>query len=256
MKIPSSAILAACLAAAWPCAAIVVRADRDDSEYRELASRYASAVALGGYGEGVLIAPRWILTSSSVATALREGHATRFRIGGSEHDIRATFLSPPSIHGDIALILLVDPVATIEPTAVHRARDEAGKPVVIAGHGATGVIGTTHDVRDGVKRAAINTVDRVDDARLYLRLKGPDDASDLQGAAGAGDEGAPAYLEAKGRLSVAGIAQGPRGVAIPKVGDEDVYTRISAFTAWIDETMFAAAAAEAEAATAPRTRRR
>lgn len=260
VKIPSTAIraacLIACLAAAWPCAAIVVRADRDDSEYRELASRYASALALGGYGEGVLIAPRWILTSSSVAMALGEGHATRLRLGDGEHGIRAVFLPPPAIHGDIALVFLADPVAGIEPTPVHRERDEAGKPVVIAGHGATGVIGTTRELRDGRKRAAINTIDRMDDARLYLRLKAADEASDLQGAAGAGDEGAPAYLESKGRLSVAGIAQGPRAAAIPKVGDDDVYTRVSTFTPWIDETMFAAAAAEAEAATAPKKRRR
>lgn len=255
VKIRSILVLAA-LAAVLPCAAIVVRPDRDDSEYRELASRYASALALGGYGEGVLIAPRWVLTASSVATALREGRATRLRIGDSEYGIRETFLSPPSIHGDIALVFLAEPVAGIEPTPVHRERDEAGKAVVIAGHGATGIIGTTRDVRDGRKRAAINTVDRIDDARLYLRVKRPDEASDLQGAAGAGDEGAPAYLESKGRLDAAGIAQGPRGVAIPKVGDEDVYTRLSAFTPWIDETMFAAAAAEAEAATTPKTHRR
>jgi len=255
VKVASIAILAAGLAAALPCAAIVVRPDRDDSEYLELASRYASAVALGGYGEGALIAPRWILTSSSVASALREGHATRLRIGDSANEIRQTFLAPASIHGDIALILLADPVVGIEPTPPHRDRDEAGKAVVIVGHGATGVIGTTRDVRDGRKRAAINTIDRVDDARLYLRLKDAGDASDLQGAAGPGDEGAPAYLESKGRLDVVGIAQGPRGVAIPKVGDQDVYTRLSAFTPWIDETMFAAAAAEAEAATAPKTHR-
>ena len=247
---------AALLAAALPCAAIVERADRDDGEYLELASRYASALSLDGYGEGVLIAPRWILTSSSVASALQAANVSRLQVGGSEHAIVETFLSPPSIHGDIALVFLAEPIAGIEPTPVHRERDEGGKPVVIAGHGASGAIGTSQPLRDGRKRAAINTVDRVDDARLYLRLKGADEASDLQGAAAAGDEGAPAYLESQGRLTVAGIAHGPRGGSVPKVGDEDTYTRISAFVPWIDETMFRAAAAEAEAATAPAKRGR
>lgn len=234
----------------------MIRPDRDDSEYRELASRYGSDVVLGGFGEGVLIAPRWILTESSVATALREGRVERLPLPDADHGIRAVFVSPDSAHGGLALILLADAVAGIEPTPVHRESDEAGKPVVIAGHGATGVIGTAHAMRDGRKRAAINTVDRVEDGRLVLLLKGADDASDLQGAAGAGDEGAPAYLESDGRLSVAGIAQGPRGAALPKVGDEDVYTRVSAFTSWIDETMFKAAAEEAQAATAPTKKRR
>lgn len=247
---------AALLFAALPCAAIVERADRDDGEYLELASRYASALSLDGFGEGVLVAPRWILTSSSVASALQAAHVSRLHAGGSEHAIVETFLAPPSIHGDIALVFLADPVAGIEATPVHRERDEAGKPVVIAGHGASGAIGASQPLRDGRKRAAINTVDRVDDARLYLRLKGADDASDLQGAAAAGDEGAPAYLESQGRLTVAGIAQGPRGGSVPKVGDEDTYTRLSGFVPWIDETMFRAAAAEAAAATAPAKRGR
>ena len=246
---------AALLFAALPCAAIVERADRDDGEYLELASRYASALSLDGFGEGVLIAPRWILTSAGVASALQAAHVSRLHVGGSEHAIVETFLAPPSIHGDIALVFLAEPVAGIEATPVHRERDEGGKPVVIAGHGASGAIGASQPLRDGRKRAAINTVDRVDDARLHLRLKGADEASDLQGAAAAGDEGAPAYLESQGRLTVAGIAQGPRAGSVPKVGDEDTYTRLSGFAPWIDETMFRAAAAEAEAATAPAKRR-
>jgi hypothetical protein len=250
VRIPTRLLLATALAA-LPAFAIVTRPDRDDAEYLELASRYGSALALGGYGEGVLIAPRWILTSADVANALRAGRVTRLRVGGGEHEIRETLVAPESTHGDIALILLREPVAGIEPTPLHRERDERGKPVVIASHGASGTIGGSSVARDGRQRAAINTIERVDDATFVLEVKKPDDASDLQGAAAAGDEGAPAYIEAKGRLSVAGIAQGPRGGAIPRAGDEDVYTRVSAFVPWIEEAMFNAAAAEAAAATQP-----
>jgi hypothetical protein len=240
--------LAAALAAAWPCAAIVIRPDRDDAEYVELASRYTSALALGGFGEGVLIAPRWILTSAAVGGALRDARAARLPLPDRDHAIESIHLAPESIHADLALILLAEPVDGIEPTPPHRERDEQGKAVVIAGHGATGTIGGERALHDGRARAGINTVDRMSDARLVLEVKKPDEASDLQGAAAAGDEGAPAYIEAKGRLSVAGIAQAP--AAIPKPGDEDIYTRVAAFTPWIDETMFRAAAEEAEKATA------
>src|ERR1043165_6577920 len=56
----SIALLAALLAAV-PAQAILVRADRDDTEYVELATRYPSSIALAPGIEGVLIAPRWVL---------------------------------------------------------------------------------------------------------------------------------------------------------------------------------------------------
>lgn len=246
-------LAAAALAAALPASALVLRADRDDAEYLELATRYASAVPLGSYGEGALVAPRWILTSANVARAMREAKGTlRMRIGAAERDVQGIFTPP---EGDIALVLLREPVEGVETTALYREGDEERHAVVIASHGAAGRIGEPAVVRDGRARAAINTVDRVEARVLGLRLKGPDDASDLQGAAAPGDEGAPAFLEKKGRLFVAGIAQGPRGGAVPRVGDWDLYTRVSAYAEWIDEAMFRAASDEA-AATTGKVRRR
>ncbi len=253
MRIPTRLLLATALAA-LPAFAIVTRPDRDDAEYLELASRYSSAVALGDYGEGALIAPRWVLTAASVARALGQARgAARLRVGDREHEVQSVFAAP---EGDIALVLLREPVAGIEPTPVYRESDEQGKGVVIVGHGATGRIGAEPIHRDGRMRGAINTVDRADARTLALGIKKPDEASDMQGAAGPGDEGAPAFIEIKGRLFVAGIAHGPRAGAIPKPGDTDDYTRVSAFAAWIDDTMFKAAADEAAAASgqAPRSR--
>ena len=249
----SRLLAAAAIAAALPAKSLVLRADRDDAEYRELASRYVSAVPLGTYGEGALIAPRWILTSGDVARALREAKGTvRLRIGDAEHRVQE-IITPPE--GDIALLLLAEPVDGIEAAPIYREADEARHAVVIASHGAAGRIGEPAVVRDGNARAAINTVDRVEPRALGLRVKGPDDASDMQGAAGPGDEGAPAFLEKQGRLFVAGVAQGPRGGAAPRVGDWDLYTRVSAYAEWIDEAMFRAASEEAAAATAKVRRR-
>ena len=239
----SRLLAAAAMAAALPASALVLRADRDDAEYRELASRYVSAVPLGTFGEGALIAPRWILTSADVARALREAKGTvRLPIGAAEHRVQE-IITPPG--GGIALLLLGEAVDGIEATPIYREGDEARHAVVIASHGAAARIGDPAAVRDGQARAAINTVDRVEPRVLGLRLKGPDDASDMQGAAGPGDEGAPAFLEKQGRLFVAGIAQGPRGGAVPRVGDWDSYARVSAYADWIDEAMFRAASDEA-----------
>jgi hypothetical protein len=245
-------LLLGAIVASLPAAAIVMRPDRDDAEYLELASRYASAVALGSYGEGALIAPRWILTSADVARAMREAKGSlRLRIGGQDQGVQSVITPPAGSAGDIALILLREPVTDVETTPIYRASDEHGKALVIAAHGAAARMGSDTVVRDGRKRAAINTVDRVDAGILAMKLKAPDDASDMQGAAGPGDEGAPAFIEANGRLLVAGIAQGPRGGNVPKVGDWDVYTRVSASAAWIDDAMFKAAAEEAAATSRP-----
>jgi hypothetical protein len=169
------------------------------------------------------------------------------RIGAGEHEVQA--ILAPEKDAVIALLFLREPVADVEPTPIYRASDEARMPVVIVGHGAAAGFGGAPIARDGRKRAAINTIDRVDAASLAMRIKGPDDASDMQGAAGPDDEGAPAFIEAKGRLFVVGVAHGSRGGGVPKVGDWDVYTRVSAYASWIDEAMFKAAAEEAAATT-------
>ena len=46
MQLARSCVLAAALFAALPAAGLVIRADRDDAEYLELASRYTSSVPL------------------------------------------------------------------------------------------------------------------------------------------------------------------------------------------------------------------
>jgi hypothetical protein len=236
-----AAVLAASLA--LPAAAIAIRADRDPEEYVELATRYVSAVALGAHGEGTLIAPRWLLTAASVGRALRAGE--RLRIGRGDAEVQSVFVAPAGV----ALVLLRAPVEGVEPTPIYRAPDEMGKTVVIVGHGATGTLGSTTIIRNSPKLAAINTVDRVGGDTLILEVKKPDDASDLQGAAAPGDAGAPAIMETRDGLFVAGIARGPSAERLPKEGDIDVYARVSAQAAWIDAAMFKAASEEAVAAT-------
>jgi hypothetical protein len=244
-----AAALAASLA--LPAAAIAIRADRDPEEYAELATRYVSAVALGTHGTGVLIAPRWILTADSVGRVLRPGEKLQMGTGRKSNltpEVQSVALAPDGI----ALVLLRAPLDDVEPTPIYRTSDEKGKTVVIVGYGAVGVIGSEAMTRAGPRLAAINTVDRVETTTLGLAVKKPDDASDLQGAAAPGDAGAPAFIETRDGLFVAGIARGPGGAGIPKEGDVDLYARVSALAQWIDVAMFKAAAEEATAATKAR----
>ncbi len=229
---------------ALPAAAIAIRADRDPEEYAELATRYVSALELGAHGTGVLIAPRWILTADSVGRALRPGDKLPMGTGRKINPTPEVQSVAVAADG-VALVLLRAPVDDVKPTPVYRASDEKGKTVVIVGYGAAGIIGSAAMTRAGPKLAAINTVDRVETATLGLEVKKPDDASDLQGAAAPGDAGAPAFIETRDGLFVAGIARGPAGERLPKEGDIDLYARVSALAQWIDVAMFKAAAEEA-----------
>jgi hypothetical protein len=257
MRFPLGALLAAALAA-QPAGALLIRPDRDDAEYLELATRYTSSVLLEAPdGEGVLIAPRWVLTAAHMAKALQEMKTLpRLRFGGRSHEIEALYLHPDwkrGGHSDVALILLKEPVRSIEPTPLYRATDEGGKTVVIVGHGYTGKIGEKplpKESWDRKQRASINTVDRVTPRILGLRIKPPEEASDLQGAAAPGDSGGPAYVEVDGKLFVAGIGYATDDAnadgIIGNAGDWELYVRVSAFVPWIEGLMLEEAKREAE----------
>jgi hypothetical protein len=241
-----AAILAFSLLPA-PAAAILIRADRDDAEYLELATRYTSSVLLEAPdGEGVLIAPRWVLTAAHRAKALQEMKALpKLRFGERDYEIQSIVMHPDwkkGGHSDVALILLKDAVRGVEPTRLYRGTDEGGKSVVIVGHGHTGRIGEKplpKERWDRKKRAAINTVDRVTPRTLGLQVKKPEDASDLQGAAAPGDSGGPAYIQTENGLFVAGIASATDD-------DWELYTRVSTFVPWIEAVMLEEAKREAE----------
>ena len=237
----------------------LIRPDRDDAEYLELATRYPSSVLLNAPdGEGVLIAPRWVLTAAHMGRALQEMKPLpKLTFGSSSHEIQTIFVHPDwkkGGHSDIALLYLKSPVRGIEPTRLYRQGDEGGKGVVIVGSGYTGKIGEKplpKERWDRKRRAAINTVDRVEPRTLGVRIKPPDEASDLQGAAAPGDSGGPAFMETPEGLFVAGIGYATDDAnadgIVGNVGDWELYVRISAYVEWIEATMLGVAIEEAKA---------
>lgn len=242
------ALLAAALLA-LPAQALLTRGDRDDAEYLELATRYPSALRVSNAGEGVLIAPRWLLTSAQVAQTLQSGDRSRpvVEVAGREYRAQLFIAHPEWKAGsdsDLALVLLAEPVTGIEPTAIYRENDEADEAVRIVAHGETVSIEGTSRKADGRKRAAINTVDRVDAKTFSVAVKSGEDASDLQGAPLASERGAPAFVEIRGSILVAGLFS-------TSEGNLKTFVRVSSFARWIDTTMYRVAVEEA-AATTPR----
>ena len=236
----------ACLLLPLPAAAILIRADRDDAEYLELATRYPSAVSLEpSQCGGVLIAPRWILTYTLAAEELeRKKPRPRLRIGGAEHDVEAVYTQKW-----VGLLLLKSPVKGIAPSPLYRDKDEGGKALIIVSHGPSGRIGDTRRITDKRARAAINTVDGVSEPLLQLRIKPPEEASDLQGAALDEDCGSPAYIDNRQGIFVAGIAS--MGKSPPTVGESNLYIRVSTLVAWIDAVMLEVARKELDALLEP-----
>src|ERR1700685_2025992 len=53
-----------CVVAALPAYGIVVRDDVPDAKYRVAESEFPALVDLPGEGQGVLIAPRWVVTAA------------------------------------------------------------------------------------------------------------------------------------------------------------------------------------------------
>jgi Trypsin len=232
-------------------AAILIRPDRDDAEYVELATKYPTSVLLNAPdGEGVLIAPRWILTAAHMAKALQESKPVpRIPIEGRQYEIQSFHLHPDWKKGnpgsDLALLYLRRAVPdSIEPTPLYKEKDEGGKTVIVVGHGYTGKIGEKplpKERWDRKKRAAINTIDRVSPRILALKIKPPDEASDLQGATAPGDSGCPLFLETREGLRVIGISTATddtnaNGI-VGDAGDWELYARVSFFVAWIEATM-------------------
>jgi hypothetical protein len=238
-------LVLACLLAvsASTAHALLTRADRDDDEYVELASKYDSSVSLGaGLGEGVLVAPRWILTAAHRATVLKDlGARPALRIGDASYEIDAVVTHPEWKGGrdnDVALIRLARAVGGVQPTPIHRATDESGKGIVVVAHGPSGKLASSAANGPRRKRAAINTVGDLGPRLFTVTIKAGDDASDLQGAALREETGAPGYIDGEDGMSVGGVlvaVEEPRAdAASGSVGEKEIFARASNYAAWID----------------------
>ena len=248
----------ACLAAfPWvPAQAIVIRHDRDDRQYIELAKKFPSTVIFhinnnGNWvdGIGTLIDAKWVLTAGHIVAELNPGDFVE--VGGSRYEIEKLVQHPlwrgikswDDVQHDIALVRLRTAVRGIEPAHLYTKSDEAGLTLTFAGAGRFGNGLTGPTVDEGTMRAATNRVLRVEGTQLVFRFDAPDDpdVTPLEGICGDGDSGGPAYLESKGKIYVVGVssAQDSRPVErkLGHYGVLELYPRVSAFVPWIRQVL-------------------
>lgn len=226
---------------------IVIRHDKDDSEYQALGAKFPAVCKVGKRGgDGTLIAENWVITAGHVAEGMfrREGLNLKIFFANSEkgYAVDKIFVHPnfaPMQGADIALIRLKESVTGIEPAKLYKKTDETGKPIIIVGHGDFKTGQETTWAVDGVKRGATNVVDRTSADKIIFDFDAPPGGTRREGTAGRGDSGGPAFIMEGDVPLVAGISSaGMPGKNGPGTyGAVEHYTRVSAYMEWIEKTI-------------------
>jgi hypothetical protein len=242
LKIRTSFLLVA-FAVTSASFAIVIRHDRDDAKYRELAKQFKA------YGDVVeagstLVDKSWLLTAGHVATTITP-YSSFAVVGGHEYMIDRVVMHPDYIKDgyrgrrDVAMLHLTKPVTDVEPVLLYRKDDEAGQIVTFFGRGMTGNGQTGPTAQDTSMRGATNKLERVDDRSVFFLFDDPKTATEMEGISGPGDSGGPALLKVNGKWAIAGIssANSGGGSGICTYGTTEVYARVSPVVPWIEQTI-------------------
>ena len=253
----------ALLAVSLPALAVVIRHDVPDLKYRVQETPMRAIANLPHEGHGVLIAPQWVLTA---AHATQWHPVTEIMLNGACRKVERLIVhkgykplpkaltaaeadaAPGIAHlaasDDIALIKLSEPVTDVQPLALYRGDDEAGKLMQVMGMGATatGDRGLEpHSPHRTAMRRAFNVVGSADARWLgYVFDSGPG-AHPLEGTSGNGDSGGPVLIEEDGEWKLAGLtswvfAEGKVSAwQAGRYGSRSFAVRVSRYLRWIQQ---------------------
>lgn len=204
---------------------------------------------------GALIAPQWVITAGHCGLGfegfvekptdviINSVNYTAPMENSEEIAIESIFphedFSLESLGDDIALIKLAEP-STITPVAYHiLASDDnliaIGQPTSVLGWGSTDESGTGSEF---LKEAVPEVVGLQDKLILSGYLEGQEAAG-----AGAGDSGGPLFVDKNGSWLLVGVVSGGDGI-ITTVEGPGGFTRVQAYSEWIDNTMNASVGIE------------
>lgn len=222
---------------------IVARHDCPDSALLALGERFPAAGRVLPDGVCTLIAPKWVITAAHVAVALTPGQS-KIQFADKQYAVKRVVLHPdakvtpgrpPDV--DLSLIELDQVVEGVDPIPIYRGHDEIGKEIVIVGYGDTGNGREAPKRGDGKRRAATNIVTDAGPLRIFCKFDEPPGGTESEGVSGPGDSGGPALMEVAGKFYIAGISSASTDGKPGRYGVTDIYTRVSTYAMWIDQTI-------------------
>lgn len=227
-------LLVALLAVSFSASAVVIRSDVKDAKYRVTASEFPALADMPGEGQGVLIAPQWVVTAAHAAPMQMQGMEEDVTIGGVARKVKRVITYPGykrlpeklikqaltsgdlsevwaflASSNDIALIELASPVKGVTPVPLYRGDKEVGMTVELVGKGTTGngTVGIyPHSPHRGILRRAFNTVVGDGPHFVWYRFDRPPHALPLEGITGSGDSGGPLLVGDGSSKRLVGLA--------------------------------------------------
>ncbi len=245
---PTVLILSILIGTSLP-ADIVIRHDKNDSDYIKLGAEFPAVGKVGERaGDGTLIGQDWVLTAGHVASGMQRRYGNNFKVYFEGYPqgiaVEAVYVHPefrPMQGHDIGLLKLKQSISNITPLKFYTNSDEAGKPIMIVGHGDFKNGNETEWTVDGKKRAATNRIESVNDNHIIYHFDKPgtEGVTKLEGTAGRGDSGGPALIQVEDQWLVAGVSSaGMPGENGPGTyGAVEHYTRVSTHSNWLNDVL-------------------
>ncbi|GCE14499.1 S1 family peptidase [Tengunoibacter tsumagoiensis] len=231
---------------------MIIRHDRSERDSLVDETQWPAITSFfRGHGGATLIAPKWLLTAAHVVQVIPPDRPISIGLAGKRYPIARIIIHPDYdpewLSGDeddehnivdLALVELETAVENIAPFGLYEDSDEQGQEVLLLGSGESGNGLRGARSTDRSLRKATNIIDEADAYWLKFRFDEPPDGTFLEGVAGRGDSGGPAFIKKQGHFLLAGISSwqktGHRPIGL--YGCVEHYTRISRFITWIQST--------------------
>ena len=266
MRLAPGIALALCTGLiAAPAHSVVVRHDTDPALYRANAANIPALVDMPESGQGVLIAPEWVLTVAHTVV-WRTDDLASVTIGGRERAVAQVIVHPdyteppgpapdgsikPIMDGsfamrDIALVRLREPVTDIAPVQLFEGPIEEGDILTLfgKGQGGTGLTGALSIYpQRGILRRARNEVAEVLPNWIGIRFDRGAEALTDEGSIGRGDSGGPWMIDEAGEMRVVALGSwsywdgAPEDFQAGAYGLTTYHTRVAAYRDWIEATI-------------------
>lgn len=230
--------------------AIVIRHDKDDKLYQQLAEPYEASVVYLGICVGTVIDRHWVLTAAHCANPVTQLPIYITHLG-KQYPVAQIIAYPNpkrDFAHDIALLRLSWPLKNAKPALLYNKTDqlgdELGKVVTFVGNGKFGDGLSGEQVFDDTLRAATNTVKTVEPNLLTFNFDKPPSATELEGVSGIQDSGGPAFFEQDGKRYIVGVGCcqdpviSPAGVELHGgYNSTEYYVRVQSHRDWLIQQM-------------------